>query len=135
MNTFDTKCHETVIAMQKQPCEELLDNVYFTQLEQSDQLKLLVTMYILDMVQKPEPKSYTKLKRMVTRYPEQNIRALHFSTRDRLGDKPSLVVSQSLRKGNGKQKGSCNQWVSKGQCSTSTRHGSFSVETLIQRYG
>ena len=33
VQTFDTKRDETIIAMQKQPDEELLENVYFRQLE------------------------------------------------------------------------------------------------------
>ena len=52
-------------ATQKQPEEELLENWYCRQLEQSGQLKQLVALYIEDMVQKSEPKGYSKLKSVV----------------------------------------------------------------------
>ena len=82
MQTFVRKWDETIIAMQKQPDEELLENVYFRQLEKSDQFKQLVALYIQDTVRKSEPKSNTKLKRMVTRHLEPKIRGKPFSARD-----------------------------------------------------
>ena len=58
--------------------------------EKSDELKQLVAVYIQDMVQKSEPKSYTKLNRMMTRHLEQKTREKQVSTRDRrLADKPT----------------------------------------------
>ena len=68
MQTFDTKWDETIIAMQKQPDEELLGNLHCRQLDKPDQLKQLVALCMQDTVQTSEPKSYTKLKRMVARY-------------------------------------------------------------------
>ena len=73
VQTFDTKWDDTIV-MQKQPDEELLDNLYTRQLETSDQIRQLVAMYIQDTVQTSAPKSYTKLKSMVTRRLEQKTR-------------------------------------------------------------
>ena len=70
----------------------------FKQLEKSDQLKQLVAMYIQDTDQKIEPKSYTKLKRVVTRHLEQKTREKHFSTRDPIGGKPNPFVLTVKRK-------------------------------------
>ena len=42
VKTTNTKWDETIIAMQKQPDGELLENLFFRQLEKSDQLKQLV---------------------------------------------------------------------------------------------
>ena len=52
VQTFDTQWDETIIAMQKQPSEELVDDLYFRQLEESDQLKQLVALDIQDTVKK-----------------------------------------------------------------------------------
>ena len=54
VQTFDTQWDETIIAMQKQPSEELVDDLYFRKLEKSDQLKQLVASYIQDTVKKSE---------------------------------------------------------------------------------
>ena len=76
--TFDTVWDETIIAMLKQLHGELLDNLNFLQLEESDLLKHLVPLHIQDTVRKSEPKSYTELKRMVSRHLEHKILENHF---------------------------------------------------------
>ena len=90
--TFDTVWDETIIAMLKQLHGELLDNLNFLQLEESDLLKHLVALHIQDTVRKSEPKSFTELKRMVSRHLEHKILENHFCIRDRLGEKPYTVV-------------------------------------------
>ena len=92
VQTIDTKWDETIIAMQKHPDEELLENLRFGQLGKSDPVIQLVALYFQDTVQKSEPKRYTKLNRMVTRHSEQQIRNTQFSSRDRLGEKTNPVV-------------------------------------------
>ena len=47
---------------------------------------------------KSEPKSYTKLKRMVARHQERKSREKHFSTRDRVAEKPKPCYSCSQKK-------------------------------------
>ena len=73
VQTFDTRCDETIMEMQNQPDEELLDNLYFRQLEKSGQLKQLVALCIVDTVQRSEPRSYTKFTRIVTPHLEQDL--------------------------------------------------------------
>ena len=65
LQIFDTKEDETIIAMQKQPEEELLENLHVRQFEQFDQLKQLVALYVQDTAHTSEPDNYTKLKRMM----------------------------------------------------------------------
>ena len=102
VQSYDTKWDETTIAMQTQSDEEPLQNLYFRQLENSDQLRQRVALNIQDTVRTSEPKSYTKLRKRT--------RQTYFSSRDRLGDKPYPVVPD-------KEQGDCNAWVSKGHCS------------------
>ena len=77
-------------------------NLYFRQLEKSDQHKQLVACYIQDTVRSSEPKGYTESKRMVTRHLEHKIREKHLSTRDRVGENLTLLFSQSQEKERGR---------------------------------
>ena len=53
----------------------------------TEQLQQLVALYIQDTVQKPEPRRYSMLQTMVTRYLEPKVREKHVSSRDRLTEK------------------------------------------------
>ena len=51
VQSFNTRWNETVIAMKKQPGEDILENIYYRQLQQSEQLKPSLSLYIQDTVQ------------------------------------------------------------------------------------
>ena len=78
VQSFNTRWNETIIAMQKQPDDEMLGILCYRQLEQSEQLKPLLSLYIQDTVQKGEFRDYTRLKKMVVRYLEQPTLEKHF---------------------------------------------------------
>ena len=52
VESFNTRWHETIIATKEQPDDENFGNLYYRQRQQSKQLKLLVSLYIQDTVQK-----------------------------------------------------------------------------------
>ena len=58
---FDTRWDETIIAMTEKPDDEVLENLYFKQLDTAEQLKQLLAFHIQDIGQKTEPKNYTEL--------------------------------------------------------------------------
>ena len=70
-------------SMKKQLGDVILEVSSYRQLQQSEQVKPLLSPYIQDAVQKGEPKNYTRLKNMVVRYLEQQTREKHFSYRER----------------------------------------------------
>ena len=117
---FALKRDQTIIALRKHPQEEILENSV-SQAARSilaPQNKL-VALHIQDTVRKTK-QDFSELKRMVARYLEQEQRETHFSSRDRLNEKPNLVVPVVEVQGEGTGKGGeddCNQWVSNGQCS------------------
>ena len=51
---FNTGWNETIIAMNKEPDEEILDKTCYRQLQQSEQQKPLLSLHIQDTVQKGE---------------------------------------------------------------------------------
>ena len=54
LQSFDAKWDETIIAMRQHPDEEVLESLYFRQLDKSGRLKQLVALCIQDAVQKAE---------------------------------------------------------------------------------
>ena len=48
VQSYDTRSDETVIAARKEPDDQVLENLYFRQLDNADLLKQLLTLYILD---------------------------------------------------------------------------------------
>ena len=49
---FITRWDETIITMKKQIDKEILDNLCYRQMQQSEQVKPLLSLYIQDTVQK-----------------------------------------------------------------------------------
>ena len=56
---FDAKWSETMIALRKQPDEEVLDKMHPRQRDKLDQIKELLALYIRDTVEKAEPKNHS----------------------------------------------------------------------------
>ena len=60
--SFNTRWEETMIAMKKQPDGQILDNLNYRQLQQSEQLNPLLSLCIQDTVHKGESRDHTRLK-------------------------------------------------------------------------
>ena len=70
------------------------DNLYDRQVQQSEQLTPLLSLYIKDTVQKEESRYYTRLKNMMVRYLEQKIVGnISLLVKDNLKN-PSLAMLQ-----------------------------------------
>ena len=52
VQAFNTRRDDTIIAMKKQPDGEILDKSCYRQLQQSEQLRPSLSLYIRDTVQK-----------------------------------------------------------------------------------
>ena len=63
--------------------------MYHRELQHSEQLKPLLSLYIEDTVQKGKLRDCTRLKKMAVQYLEQEIREKHFSSRERQLAKPA----------------------------------------------
>ena len=83
----------------------------------NEQHKQHVALYIEDTVEKVEPRSYSRLKRVVTGYLEHKIRETDVHSRDRLNENQTPrfqpLALKEQKKGNG---GNSNLWNSKGVC-------------------
>ena len=59
VQSFNTRRDETTIAMKTEPDEEILEKILFRQLQQSEQLKPLLSLCIQDTVQENESRETT----------------------------------------------------------------------------
>ena len=94
VQSFDTRWDDTVFSTREQPDDEVLEYLFFRQLDKGDQLKQLRAFYIQDIVQK-------KLQRMVGRYLDQDTQENHFLVTDRV-NKTHQLCRHLKRKGKGK---------------------------------
>ena len=108
------------------------------------QLRLLMTLFLHDTVQKGEPVSYARFEQMVRRYVEQKKRDNNFNARS---EDSSLQGAAARKlhpggnpKGNGKdtskdrQFGDCALWSLKGQCSRGDSC-SFKYDSFVKGTG
>ena len=68
VQSFNGRWDETIIARKKQPDDEILDFFFCRPLQQSEQLKPLLSLYIQGTVQNGELRDSTRLIQMVVRY-------------------------------------------------------------------
>ena len=89
-----------MIAMKKHTDEEML---FFScrQLQQSEQLKPLLSLYTQDTVQKGDSRDYTRLEEMLARYSEQKIPVQNISPHEGQLGKPESGVAAAKGKNQG----------------------------------
>ena len=63
VQSLNTRWDETIFAMKTQPDKKMLDNFGYRQLQQAEQLKPLLSLYIEDTIQKGDSRDYTRLKK------------------------------------------------------------------------
>ena len=88
----------------------------YRQLQQQEQLKPLLSLYIQDTVQKGASRDYKRLEKMVVRYLEQPTLEKHVC-RERQLEKPAAGAGAANGKSKGRGKtliGDCVQWTTKG---------------------
>ena len=104
----------------------MLNNPNDRQLRWSEQQKPLLSQYSQVTAQKGESRDYTRLKKMVVQYLEQNIREKRFSSRERQLEKPASGAAAANGKSKGKRKrpgADCVQWTTTHQCSRGDKCG------------
>ena len=89
---------ETIIAMKKQTDDEKLENVYDRQLQQSEHVKPLLSLYIQDTVQKGASRDNTRLQKRVVRYLDQKVvRSISLPVKDYLKSPPLALLLPRAR--------------------------------------
>ena len=114
---FDTKWDETLLSMTQIPSDDILENLYKLRIRESDKLKTVLELYDLEIHQKKLGPDYHRLKTMVKRSIEQEIRNKNFGARSGNFEKNAVVKNQGTKQRVQRTLGDCWQWKANGQCS------------------
>ena len=114
---FDSKWDEILLSMTQIPSVEILESLYKLRLRESEKLKTVLELYDLETHQKKLGPDYHRLKTMVKRSIEQDIRNKNFGSSNGNYEKNAVVKNQGTKQREQRRLGDCWQWKANGQCS------------------
>ena len=114
---FDSKCDGILWSMTKIPPDDILDGLYKLRIRESEKLKTVLELYDLQIHQKKLGPDYHRLKTMVKRSIEQDIRNKSFGARNGNYKRNPVVKNQGSKQRVQRILGDCWQWEFNGQCS------------------
>ena len=91
---FDSKWDEVLLSMTKIPPDDILEGLYQLRIRESDKLKTVLELYDLEIHQKKLGPDCHRLKTMVKRSIEQEIRNKNFGVRNGNFEKNAVVKNQ-----------------------------------------
>ena len=104
------------MSMTKIPHDDILEGLYKLRIRESEKLKTVLELYDLETHQKKLGPDYHRLKVMVKRNIEQEIRNKNFGTRSGNFEKNAVVKNQGTKQRVQRSLGDCWQWETNGQC-------------------
>ena len=102
--------------MTKIPHDDILEGLYKLRIRESEKLKTALELYDLETHQKMLGPDYHRLKTMVKRNIEQEIRNKNFGARSGNFEKNAVVKNQVTKQRGQRILGDCWQWETNGQC-------------------
>ena len=128
---FDSKWDGKLLFMTKIPLDDILKGFYKLRIRECDKLQTVLELYDLETHQKKLGPDYHRLKAMVKRSIEQEIRNQNFGARSGNFEKNAVVKNQGTKQRVQRILGDCWQWETNGQCvkgnNCSFRHDMNSV--------
>ena len=113
---FDSKWDGILLSMTKIPPDDILEGLYKLRIRESAKIKTVLELYDLEIHQKKLGPDYHRLKTMVKRSIEQDIRNKNFGTRNGNFEKNAVVKNQGTKQRVQRILGDCWQWETNGQC-------------------
>ena len=101
--------------MTKIPSDDILEGLCKLRIRESEKLKTVLELYDLEIHQKKGP-DYHRLKTMVKRSIEQEIRNMNFGSRNGNFEKNAVVKNKGTKQRVQRILGDCWQWEFNGQC-------------------
>ena len=124
---FDSKWDGILLSMTQIPSDDILEGLYKLRIRGSEKLKTVLELYDLEIHQKKLGPDYHRLKTMVKRRIEQNLRIKNFEPRNGNYERNAVVKNQGTQQREQRILGDCWQWKANKQCSKgdncSFRHG------------
>ena len=102
--------------MTKIPHDDILEGLYKLRIRESEKLKTVLELYDLEIHQKKLGPDYHRLKTMLKRSIEQEIRNKNFWNRIGNFEKNAVVKNQGTKQRVQRILGDCWQWETNGQC-------------------
>ena len=113
---FDSKWDEILLSMTQIPPDDILEGLYKLRIRESEKLKTVLELYDLEIHQKKLGPDCHRLKTMVKRSIEQEIRNKNFGIRNGNFEKNTMVKNQGTKQ-RVQRILDCLQWETNGQCS------------------
>ena len=102
--------------MTKIPPDDILEGLYKLRIRESEKLETVLELYDLETHQKKLEPDYHRLKAMVKRSIEQEIRNMNFGASNGNFEKNAVVKNQGTKQRVQRILGDCWQWETNGQC-------------------
>ena len=100
--------------MTKIPSDDILEGLYKLRKRESEKLKTVLELYDLETHQKKLGPDYHRLKTMVKRSIEQNLRIKNFGARNGNYETNAVVKNQGTKQREQRTLGDCWQWKANG---------------------
>ena len=113
---FDSKWDGILLSMTKIQPDDILEGLYKLRIRESEKLKTVLELYDLETHHKKLGPDYHRLKAMVKRSIEQEIRNKNFGARIGNFEKNAVVKNQGTKQRAQRILGDCWQWQTNGQC-------------------
>ena len=94
---FDSKWDEILLSMTKIPSDDILESLCKLRIRESEKLKTVLELYNMEIHQKKAGPDYHRLKTMVKRRIEQEIRNKNFGNRNGNFEKNAVVKNQGTK--------------------------------------
>ena len=103
--------------MTKIPSDDILEGLYKIRKRESEKLKTVLELYNMEIHQKTAGPDNHRLKTMVKRRIEQDLRNRNFGARTGNFERIAVVKNQGTHQRGQRILGDCWQWEANGQCS------------------
>ena len=100
------------------PSDDILESFYKLRIRESEKLKTVLELYNMEIHQKKAGPDNHRLKTMVKRSIEQDLRMKNFEARNGNYETNPVVKNQGTKQREQRSLGDCWQWKANGQCST-----------------
>ena len=112
---FDSKWDEILLSMTQIPSDDILKTLYKLRIRESEKLKTVLELYNMEIHQKKAGLDYHRLKTMVKRSIEQNLRKKNFEIRNGNYETSAVVKNQMVKQREQRSLGDCWQWKTNWQ--------------------
>ena len=111
-NSIQSGTEFYLLSMTKIPPDDILEGLYRLRIRDSEKLKTVLELYDLEIHQKKLGPDYHRLKTMVKRSIEQDIRNRNFGARNGNYERNAVVKNQGTKQRGQRILGDCWQWKS-----------------------